>query len=151
MRKTPIWLWHSIELCFYSIAVREKEPSSIDVSEKKKIVQLILGILCSASYRLKYAQYDLSLCTPEILNTLVKATKVAYKRRTDDTPWESQGAPQVLSHIVSEMKNFVPLLKRDFIFRIYEMAQPSVEHERCSLCTDVSSASGSLHSEWKRN
>lgn len=120
------------------IAVREKEPSSIDVSEKKKIIQLILGILCSASYRLKHAPYELSLCTPEILNTLVKTCKVAYKRRARDTPWDAQGAPLVLSHIVSETKNFVPLLKRDFIFRIYEMAQPNVEHENCSLCTDVS-------------
>lgn len=109
------------------------------MSENKKVVQLILRILCSASYRLKHAQYELSLCTPDILNTLVKACKVAYKRPEPDTPWDTEGAPKVLSYIVSETKNFVPLLKHDFIFRIYEMAQPNVEHENCSLCTDVSS------------
>lgn len=122
----------------YLISVKEKEPSSIDITEKKKTVQLILSMLCSASYRLKHAPYDLSLCTPEILNTLVKTCRVAYKRRTSDTPWDAQGAPLVLSHILSETKNFVPLLKRDFIFKIYEMAQPVNEHSNCTLCTDVS-------------
>lgn len=111
------------------------------MTEKKIIINLILGILCSASYRLKHIQYELSLCTPEILNTLVKTCKVAFKRRAPDSPWDAQGAPLVLSHIVSETKNFVPLLKRDFIFRIYEMAQPNVEHKNCSACTDVSLAS----------
>lgn len=121
------------------VLVREKEPiGKKKKTEKENIIGLVLNILCSASYRLKYIQYDLSLCTPEILNTLVKTCKVAYKRRARDSPWDAHGAPLVLSHIISGTKNFVPLLKRDFIFRIYEMAQPNVEHENCSACTDVS-------------
>lgn len=117
--------------------IREKEPSSIDISEKKKTVQLIIGILCSASYRLKHAPFELSLCTNEILNTLIKTCRVAFRRRAPDTPWDSQGAPLVLSHICSETKNFVPLLKQDFIFKMNEMAYPLKEHENCQTCTDV--------------
>lgn len=108
------------------------------MSEKKKTIQLILGILCSATYRLKQIPYDLSLCTPEILNTLMKTCRIVYNKRKDDASWDSQGAPLILSHIVSETKNFVPLLKRDFIFKLYDMSQPKVAHDKCSLCEHVS-------------
>lgn len=110
----------------------------MDMSEKKKIVKLIIGVLSSASYRLKHATDYSFMCTPETLNTLVKTCRVAYRRRTFDSPWDAQGAPLVLSHIVSETKNFVSLLKHDFIFNVYEMAQPITEHENCRTCTDVS-------------
>lgn len=116
----------------------EKQPSSSDTSEKKKTIHLVLSILCSASYRLKHTPLDLSLCKPEILDTLVKTCRLTYKRRSVDAAWDSHGAPLVLAHIVSETKNFVPLLKHNFIFQIYEMANPSTEHRNCSLCTDVS-------------
>lgn len=117
---------------------KEREPTLIDNSEKKKTIQLIICILCSASYRLKHAPFELSLCTNEILSTLIQTCRVAFRRRANDTPWDSQGAPLVLSHICSETKNFAPLLKQDFIFKVNEMANPVEEHENCQTCVDVS-------------
>lgn len=121
----------------------EIEKDSADVSEKKKTIQLILDILGSASYRIKQAKFELSLCSDEILDTLIRACRVAHKRRHKDTPWDALGAPLLLSHIVSETKNFMPLLKRDFIYKIYDLANPIVQHDRCSLCQEVSRTSKS--------
>lgn len=75
------------------------------------------------------------LCKPDVLNTLIKTCRLIYKRRSP--AWDSHGAPLVLSHII-EPKNFVALLKNDFIFQVYEMANPSKEHQYCGLCSDVS-------------
>lgn len=69
---------------------------------------------------------------------MIKTCRVVYKKSMDDASWDSQGAPLVLSHIVSETKNFVPLLKRDFIFKVYEMTQHTTAHEKCALCQHVS-------------
>lgn len=108
-----------------------------DITEKKKTVNLVLGILCSASYRLKQLAIH-ELCKPEILDTLLKTCRFTYKRRTADAAWDAQGAPLVLSHII-DSKNFVALLKSNFIFKVYDMANPLTEHENCDLCSDVSS------------
>lgn len=97
---------------------------------------MVLGILCSASYRLKQLPIH-ELCKPEILDTLLKTCRFTYKRRTSDAAWDAQGAPLVLSHII-DSKNFVALLKSNFIFKVYDMANPVTEHENCDLCSDVS-------------
>lgn len=81
--------------------------------------------------------FDSTLCSQSTLHTLVKACKVAHRQRTADSPWDSQGAPLVLSHLINE-KNFVSLLKHDFIFKVYEMARPVTHHENCKTCKDVS-------------
>lgn len=118
------------------ILEKEKEPSQSDISEKKKTINMVLGILCSASYRLKQLAIH-ELCKPEILDTLLKTCRITYKRRTPDATWDAQGAPLVLSHII-DSKNFVALLKSNFIFKVYDMANPVIEHENCDLCSDVS-------------
>lgn len=69
----------------------------IDVSEKEKTVQLIIDTLCNVSLRIKHA---LDLCTASTLNTLVRACRVAYRRKDAETRWYAQGAPLVLSCIV---------------------------------------------------
>lgn len=97
---------------------------------------MVLGILCSASYRLKQLPIH-ELCKPEILDTLLKTCRFTYKRRTSDAAWDAHGAPLVLSHII-DSKNFVALLKSNFIFKVYDMANPVTEHENCDLCSDVS-------------
>lgn len=91
--------------------------------------------MISASYRLN--QMPNQLCKPEILDILVKTCRLTYKRRSSDSAWDSQGAPVVLSQIIKP-GNFVALLKSDFIFQVYDMANPSKEHQYCDLCTDVS-------------
>lgn len=120
-----------------SNAVKEKEPTLACVTEKKKTVNLILSVLCTASARLSHIPYDSSLCTQETLNTLVKACRVAHRQRSHDSTWDAQGAPLVLSHIITE-RNFVSMLKHDFIFKIYEMARPIAHHDNCTTCKDVS-------------
>lgn len=112
-----------------------KEPKSSDIAEKKNLVKLVLNILCIASYRLKQLSIN-ELCKPEVLDILIKTCRLTYKRRSNDTAWDSQGAPMVLSHII-EAKNFVPLLKSNFIFQVYNMANPSEKHQKCELCSDV--------------
>lgn len=97
----------------------------------------MLSILCSASYRLKEIQGVNELCKPEILDILIKTCRLTYKRRSSDSAWDSHGSPIVLSHLI-ESRNFVALLKTNFIFQVYDMANPSEEHQYCDLCTDVS-------------
>lgn len=100
---------------------------------------MVLSILCSASYRLKQLS-GLSineLCKPDVLDTLIKTCRLTYKRHSKEAGWDSHGAPMVLSHII-EAKNFVSLLKTNFIFQVYDMANPMTEHRNCDLCSDVS-------------
>lgn len=118
------------------IPEKEKEPNQSDIAEKKKTVNLVLCILCSASYRLKQLSIN-ELCKPEVLDTLLKTCRLTYKRRSPEAAWDSQGAPLVLSHII-DANNFVALLKSNFIFKVYDMANPIEEHENCDLCSDVS-------------
>lgn len=115
---------------------KEKEPNQSDILEKKKTVNLVLDILCSASYRLKQLSIN-ELCKPDVLDTLLKTCRLTYKRRSPEAAWDSHGAPLVLSHII-DANNFVALLKSNFIFKVYDMANPIEEHENCDLCTDVS-------------
>lgn len=104
------------------------------MTEKKKTVQLIIGILCSVSYRMKHAS---DLCTPDILHTLIRTCRVAFRRKTSRSRWDEQGAPLVLSHIVMETNNFVPIIKQDIIFKIYKMTQIVEDHLDCNQCLDV--------------
>lgn len=97
---------------------------------------MVLNILCSASYRVKFGETLIELCKPEILNTLLKACHIIYKRRAA-TSWDSHGAPMVLSYIIDN-RNFALLLKYDFIFQVYGMANPATGHQYCKLCRDVS-------------
>lgn len=106
------------------------------VTTIKTTVDLIISVLCTASSRLNHIPYDSSLCTQETLNTLVRACKVAFRKRITDASWDAQGAPHVLSHIISE-RNFVPLLKHDFVFQVYEMARPTMQHFNCDTCEAV--------------
>lgn len=96
---------------------------------------MVLSILCSASYRLKFGETVIDLCTPHILNTLMQACRMVYKRGSA-TSWDSHGAPMVLSSII-ENRNFAALLKYDFIFQVYNMANPARDHKHCTLCQDV--------------
>lgn len=121
------WFWFS---------GKEKESNQSDILEKKQTIKMVLGILCSASYRLKQLAIS-ELCKPDILDTLLKTCRLTYKRRTPDAAWDAWGAPLVLSHIIHS-KNFVSLLKSSFIFKVYDMANPVTEHENCDLCSDVS-------------
>lgn len=116
--------------------VKEKEPTLAGVAEKKKTVNLIISVLCTAATRLSHIPFDSSLCTQETLNTLVKACRVAHRQRSNDSTWDAQGAPLVLSHIITE-RNFVSLLKHDFIFKVYEMARPISYHDNCKTCKDL--------------
>lgn len=75
----------------------EKECTAYDIVEKNKIVQLIVSILCSVSYRMKHGS---DLCTPEILNTLIQTCRLAFRRKSPTSRWDEQGVPLVLSHIV---------------------------------------------------
>lgn len=114
---------------------KEKEPNKSDIIEKRKTITLVLSILCSASYRLRQLSIN-ELCKPEVLNTLIKTCRLTYKRKSADAAWDAHGSPMVLSHII-EAKNFVPLLKSNFIFQVYDMANPVKEHQNCDLCSDV--------------
>lgn len=114
---------------------KEKEPNKSDIIEKRKTITLVLSILCSASYRLRQLSIN-ELCRADVLNTLIKTCRLTYKRKSVDAAWDSHGAPMVLSHII-EAKNFVPLLKSNFIFQVYDMANPVKEHQNCDLCSDV--------------
>lgn len=96
----------------------------------------MLGILCNASYRLKELSTK-ELCKPDILDTLLQTCRLTYKRRSPEAAWDAYGAPQFLSQII-DSKNFVDLLKSNFIFKVYDMANPVEEHENCDLCSDVS-------------
>lgn len=98
---------------------------------------MVLNILCSASYRLKYGDVSVDLCKPDILNTLMQVCRIVYQRGGAAHAWDSHGAPMVLSYII-EYKNFATLLKYDFISQVYEMANPPKDHEYCSHCCDVS-------------
>lgn len=125
--------------CYFSNCVvveKEVEPNQWDILEKKKTINLVLGILCSASYRLKQLSIN-ELCKPDVLDTLLETCRLTYKRRSPDATWDSHGAPLVLSHII-DANNFVALLKSNFIFKVYDMANPIEEHENCDLCSDVS-------------
>ncbi|XP_031631636.1 uncharacterized protein LOC116345956 [Contarinia nasturtii] len=114
---------------------KEKVPNQSDISEKKKTINLVLSILCSASYRLRQLSIN-ELCKPDILDTLIKTCRITYKRHSPEAAWDSHGAPMVLSHII-EAKNFVSLLKTNFIFQVYDMAHPEKEHQNCDLCSDL--------------
>lgn len=127
---------------------KEKEPSSSDVCEKKRTIYLVLSILISASYRLN--QMPNQLCKPETLDILVKTCRLTYKRRSSDSAWDSQGAPAVLSQIIKP-GNFVALLKSEFIFQVYDLANPGKDHQYCDLCTDVSALSRSQQIQWTVN
>lgn len=122
--------------CLFRCVEKEKTPNHSDISEKKKTINLVLSILCSASYRLRQLSNN-ELCKPEVLDTLIKTCRLTYKRHSPEAAWDSYGAPMVLSHII-EAKNFVSLLKTNFIFQVYDMANPVNEHRNCALCSDVS-------------
>lgn len=84
-----------------------------DESEQQKTVQLIIDTLCNVSLRIKHAS---DLCTAPILNTLVRACRVAYRRRETETRWDAQGAPLVLSHIVEYVLSVVVLSLNNLTF-----------------------------------
>lgn len=90
--------WSSIFIPSPSLfAAVDEAPLPADESEQHKTVQLIIDTLCNVSLRIKHAS---DLCTAPILHTLVRACRVAYRRRETETRWDAQGAPLVLSHIV---------------------------------------------------
>lgn len=127
---------YNLMTCLFRCAEKGKTPNQSDISEKKKTINLVLSILCSASYRLRQLSNN-ELCKPEVLDTLIKTCRLTYKRHSPEAAWDSYGAPMVLSHII-EAKNFVSLLKTNFIFQVYDMANPVNEHRNCALCSDVS-------------
>lgn len=77
--------------------VKDDTASPTTDSMEKKTVELIIGILCSVSYRMKHAS---DLCTAEILNTLLRTCRVAFRRKSSEARWDEFGAPLVLAHIV---------------------------------------------------
>lgn len=92
-----IELWKQKTNFFFNNQFAEKECTPYDIVEKNKIVQLIVSILCSVSYRMKHGS---DLCTPEILNTLIQTCRLAFRRKSPTSRWDEHGVPLVLSHIV---------------------------------------------------
>ncbi|XP_037028939.1 uncharacterized protein LOC119069138 [Bradysia coprophila] len=114
--------------------VEDKESTAYEIVEKNKIVQLIVSTLCSISNRMKHGS---DLCTPDILNTLIQTCRLAFRRKIPTAVWNHQGVPLVLSHIVSDVTNFVPIIKQNFIFKLYEMTMTVDDRDECSTCRDM--------------
>lgn len=107
-------------------------------------IYLVIDTLCNVSFRIRYAT---DLGAAPILSTLVRVCRVAYRRRGGQLlpqHWDCYGAPMVLSHIVEQTVNFVPIIKQSIIFRIYEMTQIEEAHVDCFQCIDLKTVGDGL-------
>lgn len=82
--------------------IKDDSVSPTTDSMEQKTVELIIGILCSVSYRMKHAS---DLCTADILNTLLRTCRVAFRRKSSEARWDEHGAPLVLAHIVQSVQS----------------------------------------------
>ena len=77
---------------------KDEAKDAENIANKKKTVHLILEILASVSYRMKHAS---NLCTPTVMNTLIKTCRVAFSSDKKKSRWDEEAAPSVLSHILT--------------------------------------------------
>lgn len=51
---------------------------------------------------------------------------------------------QILDNILVQTRNFVPILKQDFVFKLHELSRPPYEHPECYSCSKMKSISKEL-------
>ncbi|XP_062565118.1 uncharacterized protein LOC134227556 [Armigeres subalbatus] len=107
---------HDIELEIVSSKAFEKNP-----------MQPILTLLWSISKSHK----GLEFVHPGTLATLLKICKQTKKPRGR--------AFQIIANIIKHVDHFLPLLKQDFVFRLYECKLPYNSHTRCWSCDEMKS------------
>lgn len=100
---------------------------------KANPIQYVLQLLWSVSIK---KSDDPAFVKPTCLLTLHKVLKLAQR--------PNGKAFQILENILVKTRNFVPILKQDFIFKIRELSRPTVDHQNCYSCCNIKLASRDL-------
>lgn len=96
-------------------------------------VQYVLQLLWKVSIKNSDAP---SFVRPSNLITLHKVSKLVQR--------PNGKIFQILENILSQTRNFVAVLKQDFVFRIHELSWPAHEHSDCYSCCKMKAISKDL-------
>lgn len=96
-------------------------------------VQYVLQLLWKVSIKHGYSP---SFVRPLSLNTLHKVSKLVQR--------PNGKIFQILENILLQTRNFVPVLKQDYVFKIYELSRPPYDHRDCYSCIKMKSVSKEL-------
>lgn len=109
----------------------EKSKRSENIPETLKQieadpVQYILQLLWKVSIKNSDAK---AFVQPSNLLTLHKVSKIVQR--------PNGKIFQLLDNILVQTRNFVPILKQDYVFRIHELSRPSYDHPDCYSCSKM--------------
>ncbi len=112
--------------------IEEKDGSEELTNESLKLFEkdplpYILILLWKVTIQNNYA---VDFVRPVTLDTLLKVVSVVKK--------PNGRIYQILENIVVQIKNFLPILKQNFIFKLHELKHPEYQHENCYSCSKVS-------------
>lgn len=111
---------------------KENIPETLKKIENDP-VHYILEILYEVSIKNSDAA---AFVRPSNLLTLHKVTKLVQR--------PNKKIFQILENLLTQTRNFVPILKQDYVFKIRNLARPTYDHESCYSCSKMKFISKAL-------